>query len=187
MSCAIDLRQCEIWFVTGTQQLYGPAALEKVAANAQEVATALGAAPSVPVKIVLRPVITSAIEATALCQQANNDPRCAGLITWCHTISPSKREVEVVRPDKPLPKLPVARAVWVCQPDLPTAAAAWIYAGSAHHTGFSPAVSTEMLEDFGEIAGLETVIIDAKTTAREFRKELRGNEVYYPLASGFVS
>jgi L-arabinose isomerase len=96
-------------------------------------------------------------------------------------------EVEVVRPDKPLPKLPVARAVWVCKPDLPTAAAAWIYAGGAHHTGFSPAVTTEMLEDFGEIAGLETLIIDAKTTVRAFRQELRCNEVYYSLASGFVS
>ena len=96
-------------------------------------------------------------------------------------------EVEVVRPDKPLPKLPVARAVWVCKPDLHTAAAAWIYAGGAHHTGFSPAVSPEMLEDFGEIAGLETVMIDAKTTVREFRKDLRCNEVYYALASGFVS
>ena len=94
-------------------------------------------------------------------------------------------EVDVVRPDKPLPKLPVARAVWVCRPDLPTAAAAWIYAGGAHHTGFSPAVTTEMLEDFGEIAGIETVIIDDKTTVREFRKELRSNEVYYALARGF--
>jgi L-arabinose isomerase len=506
MSCAIDLKQLEIWFVTGAQHLYGPAALEKVAANASEVATALGASPAIPVQIVFRPVITSAADATALCQQANNAPQCAGLITWCHTFSPSKmwinglrllqkpllhfhtqhnrdipwdtidmdfmnlnqaahgdrehgfimsrmrlrrkvvvgfwrddavqaqigawtraaaawhdwqgakfcrfgdnmrdvavtegdkvsaqiqfgyavngfgvgdlvqcvqavsdgeidkliaayeeayeiapalrsggakhasvreaarieaglrafltaanckgftdtfedlhglaqlpgiaaqrlmadnygfgaegdwktaalvramkvmgaglrggasfmedytyhlapnsmkvlgahmleicpsiadgkpsleahplaiggkadpvrlvfdtppgpalnasmidlgnrfrlliNEVEVVRPDRPLAKLPVARAVWVCQPDLPTAAAAWIYAGGAHHTGFSPAVTTEMLEDFGEIAGLETVIIDAKTTVREFRKELRCNEVYYSLSSGFVA
>jgi len=94
-------------------------------------------------------------------------------------------EVEAVRPDKPLPKLPVARAVWRCQPDLPTAAAAWIYAGGAHHTCFSPCVTTEMLEDFGNIAGLETVIIDDKTTVREFLKELRANEVYYGLARGF--
>ncbi|MGO8697622.1 MAG: L-arabinose isomerase [Limisphaerales bacterium] len=506
MSGAIDLKQLEIWFITGSQHLYGPAALEKVAAHAREVAAALGTAPAIPLQIVFRPVITSAADATALCQQANNDPKCAGLITWCHTFFPSKmwinglrllrkpllhfhtqhnqdipwdtmdmdfmnlnqaahgdrehgfmmsrlrlrrkvvvgfwrdaavqarigswtraaaawhdwqgakfcrfgdnmrevavtegdkvsaqiqfgyavngfgvgdlvkrvrevsdgeiddllktyqaayeiapalrsggvkhasvreaarieaglrafltdagakgftdtfedlhglvqlpgiavqrlmaegygfgaegdwktaalvramkvmgaglrggasfmedytyhlapnsmkvlgahmleicpsiaagkpslevhplgiggkadpvrlvfdtppgqavnasmidlgnrfrlliNEVEVVRPDKPLPKLPVARAVWVCKPDLPTAAAAWIYAGGAHHTGFSPAVTTEMLEDFGEIAGLETVIIDPKTTVRDFRKELRCNEVYYSLASGFVS
>jgi L-arabinose isomerase len=95
-------------------------------------------------------------------------------------------EVEVVRPDQPLPKLPVARALWRCRPDLPTAAAAWIYAGGAHHTGFSPAVTTEMLEDFGNMAGIETVIIDDKTNVREFLRELRGNEAYYSLARGFA-
>ncbi|MGP8200695.1 MAG: L-arabinose isomerase [Limisphaerales bacterium] len=501
-----DLKQYEIWFVTGSQHLYGPAALKRVAANAREVAAALDAAAAIPLKIVFRPVITSPADATALCQQANDDPKCAGLITWCHTFSPSKmwinglrllrkpllhfhtqhnrdipwasidmdfmnlnqaahgdrehgfimsrmrlnrkvvvgfwrdaavqdrigawtraaaawhdwqgakfcrfgdnmrevavtegdkvaaqiqfgysvngygvgdlvkcvnqvsdseiaglikeyeaaykiapklrvggalrgsmreaarieaglrafltaaackgftdtfedlqglaqlpgiaaqrlmaegygfgaegdwktaalvramkvmatglrggasfmedytynlapnnmkvlgahmleicpsiaqgrpsleahplgiggkadpvrlvfdtlpgpavtasimdvgnrfrlliNEVNVVRPDKPLPKLPVARAVWVCKPDLATAAAAWIYAGGAHHTGFSPAVTTEMLEDFGNIAGIEILIIDDKTSLREFRKELRGNEVYYALAGGFVS
>jgi L-arabinose isomerase len=96
-------------------------------------------------------------------------------------------EVDVVGPDKPLPKLPVARAVWVCRPDLATAAAAWIYAGGAHHTGFSQAVTTGMLEDFGNMAGIEIVIIDANTRLREFRKELRFNEVYYALARGFGS
>jgi L-arabinose isomerase len=95
-------------------------------------------------------------------------------------------EVDVVQPDKPLPKLPVARAVWRCRPDLPTAAAAWIYAGGAHHTGFSPAVTTEMLEDLGNMAGIEAVIIDEKTNVREFLRELRGNEAYYALARGFA-
>jgi L-arabinose isomerase len=502
----IDLKKDEIWFVTGSQHLYGPEALEKVSANAREVAAALGAAPAIPVKIVFRPIITSAADATALCQQANDHPQCAGLITWCHTFSPSKmwinglrllqkpllhfhtqhnrdipwatinmdfmnlnqaahgdrehgfimsrmrlerkvvvgfwqdasvqgrigawtraaaawhdwqgakfcrlgdnmrdvavtegdkvaaqirfgyavngygvgdlvtyvnevsdrkitdlieeyeadykmapklrvggamrasvreaarieaglrafltdtackgftdtfedlhglaqlpgiavqrlmadgygfgaegdwktaalvramkvmaaglrggvsfmedytyhlapnnmkvlgahmleicpsiaqgrpsleahplgiggkadpvrlvfdtppgpavnasiidlgnrfrliiNEVDVVRPDKPLPKLPVARAVWICKPDLPTAAAAWIYAGGAHHTGFSPAVTTEMLEDFGNIAGIETLIIDDETSLREFRKELRWNDASYALARGLVS
>jgi len=93
-------------------------------------------------------------------------------------------EVEVVNPDHPLPKLPVARAVWLCKPDLATAAAAWIYAGGAHHTGFSQGLTTEMLEDFAGMAGLEIVIIDSKTTLREFRKELRYNEVYYALNRG---
>jgi L-arabinose isomerase len=96
-------------------------------------------------------------------------------------------EVDAMRPDKPLPKLPVARALWRCRPDLPTAAAAWIYAGGAHHTGFSPGVTAEMLEDFGQMAGIETVIIDDKTTVREFLKELRVNEVYYGLARGFAN
>ena len=93
-------------------------------------------------------------------------------------------EVEVVNPDHPLPKLPVARAVWMRKPDLPTSAAAWIYAGGAHHTGFSQALTTEMIEDFAGMAGMEIVIIDAKTTLRDFRKELRCNEVYYALNRG---
>jgi L-arabinose isomerase len=80
--------------------------------------------------------------------------------------------------------LPVARALWRCKPDLPTSAAAWIYAGGAHHTGFSLAVTTAMLEDFAGMAGLELVIIDDSTRLREFKKELRHNEVYYALARG---
>ncbi|HWD19800.1 MAG TPA: L-arabinose isomerase [Verrucomicrobiae bacterium] len=88
-------------------------------------------------------------------------------------------EVEVVAADKPLARLPVARAIWKCRPDFATAAAAWIYAGGAHHTGFSQTVTTEMLEDFAAIAGLELLIIDKDTRLREFKKELRSNEAYY--------
>ena len=95
-------------------------------------------------------------------------------------------EVEVVPPDKPLPKLPVARAVWMAKPDLPTSAAAWIYAGGAHHTGFSQAVTTEMIEDFAGMAGVELVVIDADTRLRQFKQELRWNEVYYGLNRGFT-
>ena len=86
----IDLKQYEVWFVTGSQHLYGPRVLEKVAAHAGQIAGALGAASSIPVKIVPRRVITTAADATALCQQANTNPQCIGLITWCHTFSPSK-------------------------------------------------------------------------------------------------
>jgi L-arabinose isomerase len=96
-------------------------------------------------------------------------------------------EVDVVAPEKPLVKLPVARAMWKCKPDFQTAAASWIYAGGAHHPVFSQAVTTEMIEDFTEIAGVELVIIDAKTSVREFKKELRHNEIYYGLNSGFVA
>jgi L-arabinose isomerase len=94
-------------------------------------------------------------------------------------------EVDVVPPKKPLPKLPVARALWVPKPDLQTSAAAWIYAGGAHHTGFSQAVTTEMIEDFAAIAGIELVVIDADTRLRQFRQELRWNEVYYGAQRGF--
>ena len=93
-------------------------------------------------------------------------------------------EVDVVVPPQPLPKLPVARAVWQCRPDFKTACAAWIYAGGAHHTGFSYAVTTEHLEDFAAIAGIELAVIDAKTEIREFKQQLRNNEIYYHLAPG---
>ncbi|HBY94105.1 MAG TPA: L-arabinose isomerase [Chloroflexi bacterium] len=91
-------------------------------------------------------------------------------------------QVDVVPADEPLPKLPVARALWIPQPDLKTAAAAWIHAGGAHHTGFSLALSAEHLEDFADISGMEFVLINNNTTLRQFKKELRWNDVYYHLA-----
>jgi L-arabinose isomerase len=94
-------------------------------------------------------------------------------------------EVDVVEPLERLPKLPVARAVWKCQPDFKTACAAWIYAGGAHHTGYSYSVTTEHLEDFAEIAGIELAVIDAETELRDFKRDLRHNEIYYHLALGF--
>ncbi|HXC36969.1 MAG TPA: L-arabinose isomerase [Candidatus Acidoferrales bacterium] len=90
-------------------------------------------------------------------------------------------EVSVVAPDKPLKKLPVARAIWKCKPDFKTAVSAWIYGGGAHHTVFSQAVSTEMVEDFARMADVELLIIDEGTTLRKFQSELRNNEVYYGL------
>lgn len=93
-------------------------------------------------------------------------------------------EVKVSAPPQALPKLPVARAVWHCKPDFKTACAAWIYAGGAHHTGFSYSVTTEHMEDLAEIAGIELVTIDQKTDLRDFKKELRNNELYYHLAPG---
>jgi L-arabinose isomerase len=93
-------------------------------------------------------------------------------------------EVEVVKPDQPMPKLPVAQAVWEPKPDFETACGCWIYAGGAHHTSFTQAVTTEMLENFAEMAGLECLVIGAGTSESEFKKELRWNEVYYHLAHG---
>jgi len=93
-------------------------------------------------------------------------------------------EVDVVKPPQPLPKLPVARAVWKCRPDFKTACAAWIHAGGAHHTGFSYAVTTEHMEDFAAMAGIELAIIDAKTELRAFKQQLRNDEIYYHLAPG---
>ena len=93
-------------------------------------------------------------------------------------------EVTAVKTPK-LPKLPVARAVWECKPDFKTACAAWIYAGGAHHTGYSYTVTTEMLEDFATIAGLETVLINDATTLPQLKQDLRNNEVFYHLEQGF--
>ncbi len=93
-------------------------------------------------------------------------------------------EVSVVSPDKPLPKLPVARAVWVPKPNLQVAAAAWILAGGAHHTGFSKALTPDYLEDFAEIAGVEFLLIDDSTKLSQFKKDLRWNEMYYKLGMG---
>jgi len=92
--------------------------------------------------------------------------------------------VEAVPTETPLPKLPVARALWLPHPDLKTAAASWIYAGGAHHTGFSFDLTTEHLEDFATMAGMEFLLIDEKTTVRDFKKELRWNDLYYHLAKG---
>jgi L-arabinose isomerase len=93
-------------------------------------------------------------------------------------------EVDVVAPPKPLPKLPVARAVWKCRPDFKTACAAWIYAGGAHHTGFSYSVTTEHMQDLADMAGVELAIIDAETRLRDFKQQLRNDEIYYHLAQG---
>jgi L-arabinose isomerase len=93
-------------------------------------------------------------------------------------------EVDVIPPDEPLPKLPVARVVWIPRPNLKTAAAAWILAGGAHHTSFSQAVTAEYLEDFADMAGIEFLLIDSDTKLSAFKKELRWNEIHYHLARG---
>jgi L-arabinose isomerase len=79
----------------------------------------------------------------------------------------------------PMPKLPVARALWEVEPDFKTGIASWIYSGGAHHTGYSYSVTTEHLRDLAEIAGIEMVTIDADTKLETLRNELRWNEVYW--------
>jgi L-arabinose isomerase len=108
----------------------------------------------------------------------------ASLITLHDRFRLVVNTLDVVAPDQPLPMLPVARAVWLPHPSLKTAAAAWILAGGAHHTGFSQSVTVEHLEDFTEIAGIEFLLIDRETTLRGFKKELRWNQAYYHLAGG---
>jgi L-arabinose isomerase len=89
-------------------------------------------------------------------------------------------DVEVVEcPD--MPKLPVASVLWKPLPDLKRAAAAWILAGGAHHTGFSTAINSEYLEDFAGMMNVEYTIIDRNCDFQTFGKELRWNELAYHL------
>jgi L-arabinose isomerase len=94
-------------------------------------------------------------------------------------------EVEVVAPDEPLPKLPVARAVWKPAPSLRTSTEAWLTAGGPHHTVMSSALNSEHLWDFADLTRTELALIDGDTTVRRFTQELRWNQAYYRLAQGF--
>jgi L-arabinose isomerase len=94
-------------------------------------------------------------------------------------------EVTVVEPDEPLPKLPVARAVWEPSPDLATSAECWLAAGGPHHTVLSTAVDTEQLVDFANLLGVELLIIDGSTNRRDFADRIHWNQAYYRLAQGF--
>jgi L-arabinose isomerase len=95
-------------------------------------------------------------------------------------------QVKLIDPEHPLPKLPVARAVWIPEPNLKVAATAWISAGGAHHTALSRALTAEHLENFCEMAGMECLVIDRDTKIADFSKELRWNDMYYHMANGFA-
>jgi L-arabinose isomerase len=90
-------------------------------------------------------------------------------------------KVYAISPEQLLPKLPVARAVWIPEPDLKVASTCWILAGGAHHTGFSLALTAQHLEDFAEMAGIEFLLIDEDTTVRNFKKELWWNDASWHL------
>ncbi|WP_188195823.1 L-arabinose isomerase [Nonomuraea sp. SYSU D8015] len=93
-------------------------------------------------------------------------------------------EIDLVAPPQPLPKLPVARAVWRPRPDFRTSTESWLTAGAPHHTVLSTAVGRGELTDLAEMLGVELLIIDADTTTERFAKELRWNQAYYRLAQG---
>lgn len=86
----IDLKGYEIWFVTGSQHLYGPKTLETVAEHSREIAGALGASTHLPVQVVFKPVLTTPNAIRELCLEANSTKNCVGLVTWMHTFSPAK-------------------------------------------------------------------------------------------------
>lgn len=84
------IRNKEIWFVTGTQHLYGPETLKQVAADSLKIASALDESPKISQKVVFKPILTTPDSITELCTEANNSKDCIGLITWMHTFSPAK-------------------------------------------------------------------------------------------------
>ncbi|HYK45022.1 MAG TPA: L-arabinose isomerase, partial [Parafilimonas sp.] len=88
-------------------------------------------------------------------------------------------DVEAVAPQHDLPKLPVARVLWKPYPDMKTGCTAWIYAGGAHHTCYSQNLTSEHLEDFANMAGIEFVHIGKNTNLHQLKNELRWNEMYY--------
>ncbi|HAO50209.1 MAG TPA: L-arabinose isomerase, partial [Runella sp.] len=88
-------------------------------------------------------------------------------------------EVEAVEVTETFPKLPTARALWKPQPSMEVALQAWILAGGAHHTVYSQNLTTEYIEDFAEMLGVELVVIDKNTTIRGLKNDLRFSEVAY--------
>ncbi|HEY4187455.1 MAG TPA: L-arabinose isomerase [Polyangia bacterium] len=111
----------------------------------------------------------------------------AGLMDLGNRFRLLVNDLEVIAPAHATPKLPVAYALWKPLPSLEESCTCWIYAGGSHHTAFSRAVTNEMMEDFASIADIEFLSIDAKTSASEFKKELRQNEVFYALHRGWAS
>ena len=90
-------------------------------------------------------------------------------------------EVQAVKPMGELPKLPVARVLWDAKPNLDIAATTWILAGGAHHTVYSQALTTEYMEDFADITGIELLVIDEDTKVRNFKDTMNANEAYFNM------
>ena len=88
-------------------------------------------------------------------------------------------DVECKKVEKPMPKLPVGSAFWTPQPNLKTGAEAWILAGGAHHTAFSYDLTAEQMGDWAAAMGIEAVYIDKDTNIRDFKNELRWNELAF--------
>jgi L-arabinose isomerase len=86
----IDLKTYEVWFITGSQHLYGEETLKKVAEHSQQIAKSLNDDKQIPVRIVFKPTVKSTEEIHSICQDANQTSNCIGIIAWMHTFSPAK-------------------------------------------------------------------------------------------------
>jgi len=86
----INLKRFEVWFITGSQHLYGEETLKLVAEHSQEIARGLDSSPSIPVQIRYKPIVKTSEEIFTLLLQANTDENCIGIIAWMHTFSPAK-------------------------------------------------------------------------------------------------
>jgi L-arabinose isomerase len=84
------LNKLEIWFITGTQHLYGPETLKQVAADSAKIAAAIDKSPAIPVKVIFKPILTTPDSIYEICSEANKAVNCIGLIAWMHTFSPAK-------------------------------------------------------------------------------------------------
>lgn len=86
----IDLKKYDVWFITGSQHLYGDETLHQVAEHSKKIVKAFSASPQIPVNVVFKPVLTTPQAIYELCIEANADKNCIGLIAWMHTFSPAK-------------------------------------------------------------------------------------------------
>jgi L-arabinose isomerase len=99
----IDLSRLEVWFITGSQHLYGPKVLKQVEADSRQIVKGLNAEAGLPVKIVFKPVVKTPEDITAMLRDADAAPNCIGLVAWMHTFSPSKMWIGgLTRLTKPL-------------------------------------------------------------------------------------
>lgn len=96
------LKKLEVWFVVGSQDLYGDAALQQVNANAEQITQYLNKQnPFIQIK--LKPLATTPEDILAICQAANYEENCVGIIAWMHTFSPAKMWIGgLTRLNKPL-------------------------------------------------------------------------------------
>lgn len=85
-----SLEHLEVWFITGSQHLYGEDVLQQVAEHSRIIAHSLSSSPSIPTKVVFKPVVKTAEEIHRICEDANAEKKCVGIIAWMHTFSPAK-------------------------------------------------------------------------------------------------